>query len=193
LLGAVSATHADGISGSVQLKLLTASIVAKDGVTTSGSVSCTFKHLVASGALTHSMPNYGSVGVVLPLLTVSAWSTIPIVLPKMVVSGELKKGIDASGVVRVVLPFINTRVAALNLTIGLPPSIVLISSPIRGNGSGLFQFNGPANKYVSWIITVGSGNIMPMTNLTDKYGRAFAKYDAGGYVGPLGLEVDYEP
>jgi hypothetical protein len=81
---------------------------------------------------------------------------------------------------------------------GLPVRIVNVTGLARASGGCLLEFDGPPNRGVEWSITAGSGAVAPLTDndgnpmdFTDKYGRAFARYDAGGYSGPLSVQVEY--
>lgn len=70
-------------------------------------------------------------------------------------------------------------------------ALVVVTGIITSDGSAIVEFYGPANKGLIWSITEGTGAITPINNYTDQYGRAFARYDAGGYVGPVQFEVRY--
>ena len=75
--------------------------------------------------------------------------------------------------------------------LGMPIRIVNVTGQARASGGCILEFDGPPNRGVEWSITVGSGAITALTDFTDKYGRAFARYDAGGYSGPLSVQVNY--
>lgn len=74
---------------------------------------------------------------------------------------------------------------------GMPVRVVNVTGRVRASGGCILEFDGPPNRGVQWSVTVGAGAIAPLTEFTDKYGRAFARYDAGGYSGPLTVEVQY--
>jgi hypothetical protein len=67
----------------------------------------------------------------------------------------------------------------------------LVTGIIRSDGSGVFHFQGYPNRAVEWTLASGSGNLTPYSSTTDGSGRAWAKYDAGGYVGEITVQVVY--
>jgi hypothetical protein len=80
------------------------------------------------------------------------------------------------------------------------PAIYNITGLVRADSSCLLQFVGPANLPITWLIISGSGAITAIDTtgvlttvhgLTDAYGRAFAEYSAGGYVGQVVIGVNY--
>jgi len=71
------------------------------------------------------------------------------------------------------------------------PRVVLLTSAPRADSSCLLQFQGAANKSVTWTLTHGGGAVLPLTGMTDPYGRAYCRYDAGGYTGKVSVTVSY--
>jgi len=69
--------------------------------------------------------------------------------------------------------------------------IFLLTGKVRATGGTLLTFIGPPDRSVKWSIEEGGGAIFPVTDYTDPYGRAVALYQAGGFVGPVKVQVQY--
>lgn len=69
--------------------------------------------------------------------------------------------------------------------------IFLLTGKVRATGGTLLTFIGPPDRAVKWSITMGGGAVFPVTDYTDPYGRAIALYQAGGWVGPVQVQVEY--
>jgi hypothetical protein len=87
----------------------------------------------------------------------------------------------------------NTRLPMLTAHAGLRigGNIFLLTGKVRATGGTLLTFIGPPDRSVKWEIVVGGGAIFPHTDYTDPWGRAIALYQAGGFVGPVKVQVLY--
>lgn len=111
--------------------------------------------------------------------------------PNLSVAIAGKTGITQSGSGNLQLPEVQAILSGMSAYTGPVGIVVPVTSPATSDGSMIFQFQGKPNTAVEWAIAVGSGSITALTNSTDSFGRAFAVYAAGGYVGPLTVEATY--
>ena len=68
-------------------------------------------------------------------------------------------------------------------------AITVLTGIVRADGSAILLFSGPANKTVAWAVDHGA--VAPFAGATDAYGRAYARFDAGGYAGPVNVSVNF--
>jgi hypothetical protein len=66
-----------------------------------------------------------------------------------------------------------------------------VTGVVRSNGVTVFSFVGPQNRSVEWTVLYGGGVLTPFTPYTDQYGRASARYEAGGWEGRVVIGVQY--
>jgi hypothetical protein len=69
--------------------------------------------------------------------------------------------------------------------------IYRVTGDVRANSVAIFMFLGPPNRVIQWTVLYGGGGIAPFSEMTDQYGRAAARYDAGGWVGSVRIGVQY--
>lgn len=193
---AASAHSANGAAGAVTLKHPT--VAGAGHKATVGSSVVTLKKVTPALSATIGATNtITSINPVLKHVTVSA-SALHLVgsggvtLKHVTVAGTATKGITGSGTGGVILKRITPNGYAVNKYINLTYSVMCVTGLIYGDGSAVFQFRGRAGLGVSWAILTGSGSIAPLgPSYTDDSGLAFAKYDAGGYTGPLKIGATY--
>lgn len=112
-----------------------------------------------------------------------------IVLPNLAAAGAGKSGITQTGSGSPTAPPVSVVVHAVDYT--RPVKLAVLTGVMRGNGGGLWQFNGLPNRVVEWALLTGTGNLTPLSATTDDSGVAFCRYDAGGYTGLIEVGVTY--
>jgi hypothetical protein len=118
-------------------------------------------------------------------------NTGAVTLFKLGVSGAGHTGLaqNASGATSVPRPVLSMY--GRKSYLGQVGVIHRLTNQITASGGAIFQFSGTPNTTVVWAIVTGSGDISPLKNLTDAWGRAYAVYSPGGYSGTLKVQVSY--
>lgn len=62
---------------------------------------------------------------------------------------------------------------------------------VRADGSTLLVFQGPPGVAVAWRVASGPGQLVPLANVTDGAGRAWAVYYADGGSGTARVRVEH--
>lgn len=62
---------------------------------------------------------------------------------------------------------------------------------VRADGSTLLLFEGPPDVAVSWTVASGPGHLVPLANVTDVAGRAWAVYYPDGGSGSARVRVEH--
>jgi hypothetical protein len=61
----------------------------------------------------------------------------------------------------------------------------------RADASALLAFDGPALVIVAWSVVSGPGTVMPLADVTDATGRAWAVYRPNGASGTATIRVKH--
>jgi hypothetical protein len=110
--------------------------------------------------------------------------TIAATLPKLTATIRVKKAIGARFAVH--LPRLQAATTVRNKA-----RIASLTGEVRAGGSALLAFLGPPDRSIEWSIVEGGGQLLPITDYTDQYGRASCMYDTGGFVGDVVIQVEY--
>lgn len=83
-----------------------------------------------------------------------------------------------------------------NFSLMYAPSLPMIQNlggTLRQGGSTILCFLGPADRAVEWQVLQGLGTLTPFTKMTDAYGRASCKFQAGMLVEMVKIGVTFVP
>lgn len=145
--------------------------------------------VVAAEATT--TPNVGQLAVSLPLPVVAMDASAPtsggelaVSLPLPVVAAKAKHAQPATLIIS--LPMLS-----VSASVRVRGRVVSITGKVRAGGSAILAFLGPPDRSVEWGLSEGGGLLLPITDYTDQYGRAMAKYDTGGFEGDVVIQVEY--
>lgn len=184
-------------NGTIAMTLPHLGVAAVGTKANAGAAAITLSHLGVSAAGRIGISQSGTIAMTLSSVQVAAsggkhTAVFSITLQSIAISAHGHSGVDKSGTAAITLPKLTVVGVCKDLS-DVPNEISVVTGLITSLGSGIFQFKGRTNVGVSWAITVGTGAIAAYSDYTDERGQAFAKYDAGGYAGPLTISVSYVP